>query len=137
MSFPEFSGLPTDDDAIDASAQKAADAVSLPDQNAPSGPVPSDDEYVIVKTRDGFEKMSRADFDAAISAQNTTPSAAPDKPAEEEEFYVHLANGDVERVKRSELPGPAGTNAVYGYLIKDDAAHHIVGVYPAERKVNR
>jgi len=47
-------------------------------------------------------------------------------------FYVWLANGEVIRVKQSDLPAPAGTNAAYGHWQIDDKVFQIVNVYPVE-----
>jgi hypothetical protein len=55
-----------------------------------------------------------------------------DRAEADPEVYVHLANGDVERTRESNLPGAAGTNAANGYWEKDGKVHYIVGVFPAE-----
>lgn len=36
--------------------------------------------------------------------------------SDDPEQYVHLSNGEVRTLKRSELPGYAGTNAHHGFL---------------------
>lgn len=119
MSFPEFSGLATDDDT--------------PEQTTPVDPV--DDDFILVKVGNAYEKMSRRDFDAAMARQDASTSTVPEKPEEEEEFYLHLANGEAVRVKASQVPGRAGTNALNGHFVKDGYAHYVTGVYPVEGKV--
>jgi hypothetical protein len=47
-------------------------------------------------------------------------------------FYVWLADGNVIRVKQSDLPVPAGTNAQYGHWQIDDKVFLIVNVVPVE-----
>lgn len=49
--------------------------------------------------------------------------------------YVWLANGDVIRVKESDLPAPAGTNAPFGYWQLDDKVFLVVNVVPVEHIV--
>jgi len=47
-------------------------------------------------------------------------------------FYVHLADGNVIRVKESDLPAAAGTNAAFGHWQIDAKVFQIIGVYPVE-----
>lgn len=47
-------------------------------------------------------------------------------------FYVWLADGNVIRVKQSDLPAPAGTNALNGHWQIDNKVFLIVGIYPVE-----
>jgi hypothetical protein len=47
-------------------------------------------------------------------------------------FYVHLADGNVIRVKESDLPAAAGTNAAFGHWQIDAKVFQIIGVYPLE-----
>jgi hypothetical protein len=48
------------------------------------------------------------------------------------EWYVHLANGDVVRVKESDVPGAESL----AHFIKDGHAHTVIGVYPVESKTS-
>lgn len=73
-----------------------------------AGQVAIDDDYEAFKTW----KAERAAL------------AEASKP-KDPELYVHLANGDVERMKESEL-----TNR--NHYVKEGYAHHIIGVYPVE-----
>lgn len=50
-------------------------------------------------------------------------------------FYVWLANGDVIRVKQSDLPAPAGTNAQFGHWQIEGKVFLIVNVVPVEDNV--
>lgn len=54
---------------------------------------------------------------------------------EERHYYVHLGNGDVIRVKESDLPQTAGQDAPNGYWTRGGAAHYVIGVYPVETTV--
>jgi hypothetical protein len=47
-------------------------------------------------------------------------------------FYVWLANGDVIRVKQSDLPAPAGNSAQFGHWQIDDKVFLVVNVVPVE-----
>jgi hypothetical protein len=87
-----------------------------------------------------FNEPGAQTFDSAagsrrprLSKPNRRPTA--DEPQEEPEFYVHLANGDVERVAESDLPGNAGHGAAHGFWEKDNAVHYVTGVYPVETEV--
>jgi hypothetical protein len=55
--------------------------------------------------------------------------------AEDPEVYAQLSNGEFVKVRTSELPGYAGTNAVYGFWEKDGHVYHIIGTFPAETEV--
>jgi hypothetical protein len=50
-------------------------------------------------------------------------------------FYVWLANGEVIRVKQSDLPAPAGTNAQFGHWQIDGKVFLVVNVVPVEDNV--
>lgn len=69
--------------------------------------------------------------DAADSARSEANKPKEAKPAE---FYVHLANGEVVRVKEDDVPTSAGTNATNGYHTKDGNVFFVTGVYPVESK---
>lgn len=98
-------------------------------------PEVDDTDYVYVTMPNGSTRaIPRSDVQAAqqrdadaYAAATTVANTGPDP-----EVYVWLADGSVERVKESTLPGGAGTNAVHGYFDRDGHTHHIVGVYPVE-----
>jgi len=87
------------------------------------------DDFTFVRMPDGSVRAVRK---ADIQNINTFDRAdgTPEVPVQD--VYVHLANGDVERMPESKLPGAAGTNAPFGYFERDGKVHHIVGVYPVE-----
>lgn len=106
-------------------------------------PVPSADtappapasEYEFVRMPDGsVQAVAKSDIhqidEIATATQNIT--ATPEAPKVEAHFYVWLADGSVERVKESDLPTTAGTNAVNGHWQREDKVYLIVGVYPVE-----
>lgn len=51
-------------------------------------------------------------------------------------YYVHLANGEVHRVKEKDLPGHFGADptAPHGHFITGGHVHVVTGVYPREIK---
>jgi hypothetical protein len=88
-------------------------------------------DYVFVTFPDGkLHAVPRADVEASNALTNLP--AAPKKAAKEAEFYAHLANGDVVRLKASQLPEFAGAQNPHGFHIADGHAHMVVGVYPVE-----
>lgn len=101
--------------------------------DTPEDDVP-EEPTVLVKGPKGWERIPQSDFDAAIDAQNERMNrvSAPAKPRPESEVYVHLANGEVKKVKESQVPSPAGSNAMNGYFVENGKAHHVIGVYPVE-----
>lgn len=91
--------------------------------------VQQDENFTFVRMPDGSVRAVRNDAIQNIGAFDSTVGN-PEIP--DEEMYVWLADGSVERVKQSKLPGSAGTNAVNGYYERDNKMHHIVAVYPVE-----
>lgn len=69
-------------------------------------------------------------FQAFLAQQEAAEAAK--KPAPREELYVHLANGDVERVFADD--NASGLVDGRKHFIKDGNAHHVIGVYPVETK---
>jgi hypothetical protein len=92
---------------------------------------PTADDFTFVRMPDGSVRAVRNDSIQTIGAFDST-AGVPEVP--DEEVYVHLANGDVEQMRTSRLPGAAGTNAPYGYFERDNKVHHIIGVYPIEHE---
>lgn len=78
-------------------------------------------------------ELSEKEYAALKSfmAQQEAAEAAK-KPAPREEVYVHLANGEVERVFADD--NTSGLVANQKHFIKDGHAHHVIGVYPVENK---
>lgn len=73
---------------------------------------------------------------SSVSDEPETATQAVPKAAMVEvvdpHFYVWLADGNVIRVKQSDLPATAGTNAANGHWQIDDKVYLIVAVYPVE-----
>lgn len=91
---------------------------------------PDDFEYVRI---DG---VVRAIPKASVQEQPETATQPALKAAMVEvidpHFYVWLADGKVIRVKQSDLPAPAGSNAQYGHWQIDNKVFLIVNVVPVE-----
>jgi len=89
--------------------------------------------YTYVRLPSGEVRAIRNDEirDAAITEKSDAPASVA-IAEKEAEFYVHLANGDHVRVKESDLPPGAGTNAPLGFWQRGNSVFHVVGVYPVE-----
>lgn len=96
-------------------------------------------EYTFVKMPDGTVKAVPKDeiHDAPAPTEVDEAPIQAAAPAPDEHFYVHLANGDILRVKESDLPVPAGTNAPNGFWHRNGLVHFVTGIFPAERKMER
>lgn len=83
----------------------------------------------VKKTKD--EKAARKAQRAADEKRK-----ADEKTADEYTHYVHLANGDVVRVKEENLPGHFGADqtAPYGHYETGGHVHVVTGIYPRETK---
>ena len=113
------------------------------------------EEQVAAKTKADAEAKAKADAEeraAAEARQNENvksvkgasassqlskqdvPEVAEDEDAENQ-WYVHLANGEVMRCEEDQLPGGSGTNAPNGHWVKDGKAFQVIGVYPVENEV--
>jgi len=111
-------------------------APNAPDAKAAPKDSPPEEDYVYVTMPDGATRAiprsvvdaSQARNKAALAAAGITSAT----PAEDAEVYVWLADGSVERVKTSELPGSAGTNAANGHWERDGKVYQVVNVYPVE-----
>jgi hypothetical protein len=105
----------------------------------PSSPEVPDEDYVYVTMPDGnVRAISRADVEASQKRNQAALAGAgitSASPAVDEDVYIWLVDGSVERVKTSELPGTAGTNAVNGHWERDGKVYQIVNVYPVEGEV--
>lgn len=107
--------------------------------NAPEVPsadviTPSGEGLVFVRTPDGQVHAVPANsiVDVAATSVSDAPKAKAAAAPPEPQYYVWLANGDVKRVKESDLPTPAGTNAVFGHWQEGSKVYTIIGVYPVE-----
>jgi hypothetical protein len=66
----------------------------------------------------------------ATETQNIPAATMVELP--EQQFYVHLADGSVVRVKQKDLPATGGTNATFGHWQREDKVYLVIGVYPVE-----
>lgn len=57
------------------------------------------------------------------------------EPEREAEYYVHLADGSVERVAESDLPTAAGADALNGYWQRDGKVYLVIAIHPTETTV--
>lgn len=96
-------------------------------------------DYTYVRMPDGsIQAVLTSAIVDATHGDGQVPTAVSDapkpsaKPAVEAQFYVWLANGDVKRVKESDLPGVGGTNAIFGHWQEGNKVFTVVGVYPVE-----
>lgn len=94
---------------------------SAAQQNAAVDPAP---EGVEVRNPDGST--------TTVSRDSVKTKPEPVEEEAEPESYVHLANGQVLRLKESDLPGYAGSNAQHGHVTLNGAVHTVIGVYPVE-----
>jgi hypothetical protein len=75
------------------------------------------EETVLVKHSDGsYSEVSQSEVNARIARQAATNKNPAEEPEPEREFHVLLANGKSHKLKESELPGYAGTNAPHGFI---------------------
>lgn len=90
--------------------------------------------HTVVRLPDGsltvVADAAIVDVPATVASEAPKPGSAAPEP--EEHFYVHLANGEVRRVKQSDIPRPAGTNAPHGVWQESGKVYVITGVYPVE-----
>lgn len=96
---------------------------------------PSGEGLVFVRTPDGQVHAVPASsiVDVAATAVSDAPKTKAAAAAPEPQYYVWLANGDVKRVKESDLPAQgAGTNAVFGHWQIGNNVFTIVAIYPVE-----
>lgn len=94
-------------------------------------------EYAASVKRDkaakSAKKAEKARKAAARSDQEKRHDGA--NSTEKATHYVHLANGDVERVNEKDLPVASGTNATMGHYEKNGHSYLVIGVYPVEDAV--
>lgn len=89
-------------------------------------------DWVFVRMPDGsVAPIHKSQIQDAGAFANSGPKPAV-MPEKEAEFYLHLANGDVVRVKESERPATSGTNAPFGHYSKDDKTYLVIGCYEVE-----
>lgn len=93
------------------------------------------DDYEYVRIGGKLRAVRKADIqDEPETATQAVPKTAMVEVVDPH-FYVWLANGTVIRVKQSDLPAPAGTNAPFGHWQQEDSVFQIVNVVPVEDKV--
>lgn len=138
----ELTTPPPADPTASALEPAASDAGQPHDQGSSGGrhlaqdPSNDVDDYTFVRLPNGsVVPVLKADIhDVPETATQTVPAAAL-VPVEDPHFYVWLANGEVIRVKQSDLPPAAGANAHYGYWRIGDKLYSIVNVVPVEQTV--
>jgi hypothetical protein len=117
----------------DAAAESIAPDETSVATDEPNATPAEDDLYDFVRMPNGSVRAvlkSDVHDEPATETQNILPATLAVVP--EQQFYVHLANGDVVRVKEKDLPASAGTNATNGHWQRDDKVYLIIGVYPVE-----
>lgn len=95
----------------------------------------SGEEYEVVRFPDGSLRAVAKASIVQVEAPVTSVSehvAQVQAQAPDELFYVWLADGTVRKVKESDLPAPAGTNAPHGIWVEAGKTYVIAGVYPVE-----
>jgi hypothetical protein len=122
MTDPAFSDVP------------ATEAQTPPDVK-PSPAVAAPDGFTFERQADGSVHAVPTAATAATLDVSDAPKPAAANAAPEAQFYVHLANGEVKRVKETDLPASGGTNAPYGYWQSGRSVILIIGVYPTEDTV--
>lgn len=126
----QFSGV--DEGAAQADPLDAVNTPERPEESVKAAPeVAHDDNFTFVRMPNGEVRAVRND---AIQNIGSFDSTAGTPEVQDEEVYVHLANGEVHRVKQSTVPGSAGTNAPNGYFQHEGHSHFITAVYPVETK---
>jgi len=121
-----------------------SDNESTVDENPPSiadsnEVIPDDDiEYEFVRMPNGsIRAVAKDDIREAPATSTQDTVVTQEKPKEDVHFYVHLADGSIERVKESDLPTPAGSNAVHGFWQREGKLYTVIGVYPVEDNVGK
>lgn len=95
----------------------------------------SPEAWTYFRNPDGtIDRVRTADIQDALPLGAAKPQEMPEA---EEEFYIHLANGEAIKVKGADLPAAAGTNALNGFYEKDGNVYQVIGVYPAETPANK
>jgi hypothetical protein len=89
-----------------------------------------DYEYVRIGGKVRAIRKASVSDEPETATQNIPKSAMAE--IVDPHFYVWLADGNVIRVKQSDLPVAAGTNASYGHWQIEDKVFQIVNVYPVE-----
>jgi hypothetical protein len=120
--FPPTEEPPTGDDIPDVYQDTTEDAEARRTElERLRAEIARRDQADAQREREEIDRMR-----AEIAQRDST------RASEDPELYAHLSNGEVVRVRESELPGAAGSNALHGYWKQDGKVHHIIGVYPVE-----
>lgn len=89
--------------------------------------------YDFVRMPDGsVHAVLKTDVHEAPATETQNIPAATMAVVPEQQFYVHLADGSVVRVKEKDLPFGSGSNATYGHWQREDKVYLVIGVYPVE-----
>jgi len=90
------------------------------------------DDFVYVNVGGKVRAIPKASVeDEPETATQNIPKAAMVEVVDPH-FYAWLANGEVIRVKQSDLPAAAGASAPFGHWQVDNKVFQIVNVYPVE-----
>lgn len=129
---PAFSAAhDTSQDRVEAQPAEAPAKINLADDKADDDDFNADD-YEYVRVGGVVRAIPKSSVqDEPETATQSVPKTET-KPVEDPHFYVWLANGEVIRVKESDLPTPAGTNATYGHWQVGDKVYVIVNIVPVE-----
>lgn len=104
---------------------------TLPDADV----LPIPEQFVFVQMPDGSVRaVSKSEIQVPSTSTQDSPTPTMVEKVEEH-FYVHLANGDVIRVKESDLPVGSGTNAPLGHWQRGKSVFLVTGIYPVESTV--
>lgn len=113
--------------APDVDSAKESDAVKSDPR--PSEVKAGEDDFIFVRMPDNTVRAVRNDAIQNIGQFDST-AGVPEVP--EQDVYVWLADGSVERMPERDLPGAAGTNAAHGHYVRDGHTFLIVAVHPVE-----
>jgi hypothetical protein len=117
-------GRPSQDQLAEGSFATPANDTDDDDYNE------NDYEFVRIGGQVRAIRKSSVSDEPETATQNIPKSAMAE--VVDPHFYVWLADGNVIRVKQSDLPVAAGTNAAFGHWQIEDKVFQIVNVYPVE-----
>lgn len=110
--------------------------VDEPQVTDPESSASDDDDYEFIRMPNGkVRAVPKSEIQDAPETSTQDAEVTVSQPKVVQHYYVHLADGSVERVKEDDLPTPAGTNAVMGYWQRDKKLYVVVGIYPVESNV--
>ena len=113
-----------EEQALAAKAKADAEAAAKAKEDAAAREAAQNANATSVKPATASAELSKQDV-----------QEVPEDVSTEDQFYVHLANGEVMRCEGEDLPTGGGTNAPNGHWVKGGKAFQVVGVYPVESEV--